>query len=84
MSYRQKINGPMCFVEFEEVLYASQAIKELYGHNLVSFITSISISLPSVCSYGVIERRVDLSKEVFDFRTPRTLSANEVTTTPLK
>lgn len=34
MSYRQKINGPMCFVEFEEVIYASQAIKELYGHNL--------------------------------------------------
>ncbi|WVQ72174.1 hypothetical protein IAR50_001719 [Cryptococcus sp. DSM 104548] len=34
MSYRQKINGPMCFVEFEEVGYASQAIKDLYGHNL--------------------------------------------------
>ncbi|WRT63108.1 uncharacterized protein IL334_000011 [Kwoniella shivajii] len=34
MSFRQKINGPMCFVEFEEVIYASQAIKDLYGHNL--------------------------------------------------
>ncbi|WVQ82785.1 hypothetical protein IAT38_004917 [Cryptococcus sp. DSM 104549] len=34
MSFRQKINGPMCFVEFEEVVYAAQAIKELYGHNL--------------------------------------------------
>ncbi|ORX35166.1 hypothetical protein BD324DRAFT_121250 [Kockovaella imperatae] len=34
MSFRQKINGPMCFVEFEEVAFASQAIKELYGHNL--------------------------------------------------
>ncbi|WWC67413.1 uncharacterized protein I206_101321 [Kwoniella pini CBS 10737] len=34
MSFRQKINGPMCFVEFEEVGFASQAIKELYGHNL--------------------------------------------------
>ncbi|WWD22610.1 hypothetical protein CI109_107103 [Kwoniella shandongensis] len=34
MSFRQKINGPMCFVEFEEVPYASQAIKDLYGHNL--------------------------------------------------
>ncbi|KAK6904586.1 hypothetical protein I203_105402 [Kwoniella mangroviensis CBS 8507] len=34
MSFRQKINGPMCFVEFEEVLFASQAIKDLYGHNL--------------------------------------------------
>ncbi|KAK8844839.1 hypothetical protein IAR55_006689 [Kwoniella newhampshirensis] len=34
MSFRQKINGPMCFVEFEEVVFASQAIKDLYGHNL--------------------------------------------------
>lgn len=36
MSFRQKINGPMCFVEFEDILFASQAIKELYGHSLVS------------------------------------------------
>ena len=36
MSFRQKINGPMCFVEFEDVPFASQAIKDLYGHNLVS------------------------------------------------
>lgn len=36
MSYRQKINGPMCFVEFEDVTCAAQAIKDLYGHNLVS------------------------------------------------
>jgi hypothetical protein len=36
MSFRQKINGPMCFVEFEDVGYATLAIKEVYGHNLVS------------------------------------------------
>lgn len=36
MSFRQKINGPMCFVEFEDIVFASQAIKELYGHSLVS------------------------------------------------
>ncbi len=35
MSFRQKINGPMCFVEFEEVTSATQAIRDLYGHNLV-------------------------------------------------
>ena len=40
MSFRQKINGPMCFVEFEDVPCASQAIKELYGHNLVSLLFS--------------------------------------------
>jgi hypothetical protein len=36
MSFRQKINGPMCFVEYEDVSFAAQAIKDLYGHNLVS------------------------------------------------
>lgn len=36
MSFRQKINGPMCFVEFEDVNFASNAIQHLYGHNLVS------------------------------------------------
>ena len=41
MSFRQKINGPMCFVEFEDVPCASQAIKELYGHNLVSLLFSL-------------------------------------------
>ena len=34
MSFRQKINGPMCFVEFDDVPFAAQAIKDLYGHNL--------------------------------------------------
>jgi hypothetical protein len=42
MSFRQKINGPMCFVEFEDVPYAAQAIKELYGHTLVSPLTTIN------------------------------------------
>lgn len=34
MSFRQKINGPMCFVEFEDIPYASQAMRELYGNTL--------------------------------------------------
>jgi hypothetical protein len=36
MSFRQKINGPMCFVEFEDVGFAANAIQSLYGHSLVS------------------------------------------------
>lgn len=36
MSFRQKMNGPMCFVEFETVGHATLAIKEVYGHSLVS------------------------------------------------
>lgn len=34
MSFRQKINGPMCFVEFEDIPYATQAMRELYGNTL--------------------------------------------------
>ncbi|RHZ69006.1 hypothetical protein Glove_291g30 [Diversispora epigaea] len=35
MCFRTKQNGPMCFVEFEDVHYATQAMNELYG-NLLS------------------------------------------------
>lgn len=38
MSFRQKINGPMCFVEFEDVGLATEAMRALYGHNLVSWL----------------------------------------------
>jgi hypothetical protein len=31
LSFRFKPNGPMCFVEFEEVGYAAQAMHDLYG-----------------------------------------------------
>ncbi|KAI9323325.1 hypothetical protein BX666DRAFT_2022078 [Dichotomocladium elegans] len=31
LSFRNKSNGPMCFVEFENVACASQAMQELYG-----------------------------------------------------
>ncbi|KAJ9097734.1 hypothetical protein QFC21_004772 [Naganishia friedmannii] len=34
MSFRQKANGPMCFVEFEDVPNATLAMKDLYGHTL--------------------------------------------------
>lgn len=34
MSFRNKAQGPMCFVEFEDVQYATQAMNELQGHCL--------------------------------------------------
>jgi hypothetical protein len=34
LSFRQKANGPMCFVEFDDVYCASQALQELYGNPL--------------------------------------------------
>lgn len=38
LCFRTKQNGPMCFVEFEDITFASQALSELYGfplHNSV-------------------------------------------------
>lgn len=34
LCFRTKQNGPMCFVEFEDVGFATKALTELYGHNL--------------------------------------------------
>ncbi|TDL29641.1 hypothetical protein BD410DRAFT_33637 [Rickenella mellea] len=34
LCYRQKSNGPMCFVEFEDVSFATKALNDLYGHQL--------------------------------------------------
>ena len=54
MSFRQKINGPMCFVEFEDVPCASQAIKELYGHNSVSLLFSATGSGLGCAEWGKV------------------------------
>ncbi|KAG8745545.1 hypothetical protein FRC10_007723 [Ceratobasidium sp. 414] len=34
LCFRQKTNGPMCFVEYEDVNYATRALNEMYGHTL--------------------------------------------------
>ncbi|KAK9240776.1 hypothetical protein V1525DRAFT_138465 [Lipomyces kononenkoae] len=34
LCFRTKMNGPMCFVEFEDVAYATRALTELYGRGL--------------------------------------------------
>lgn len=34
LCFRTKQNGPMCFVEFEDVSFATKALNELYGHPL--------------------------------------------------
>ncbi|KAI8084626.1 uncharacterized protein BX664DRAFT_316172 [Halteromyces radiatus] len=34
LSFRQKSNGPMCFVEFVDVACATQALQDLYGNPL--------------------------------------------------
>ena len=34
LCFRTKANGPMCFVEFEDISFATKALHELYGHPL--------------------------------------------------
>ncbi|KAG8678826.1 hypothetical protein FRC09_019509 [Ceratobasidium sp. 395] len=34
LCFRQKTNGPMCFVEYEDVNYATKALNDMYGHTL--------------------------------------------------
>jgi len=34
LCFRHKSNGPMCFVEFEDVPYATKALNDLYGNTL--------------------------------------------------
>ncbi|OAD78562.1 hypothetical protein PHYBLDRAFT_90548, partial [Phycomyces blakesleeanus NRRL 1555(-)] len=36
MCFRNKPQGPMCFVEFEDVVFATQAMSELQGHMLTN------------------------------------------------
>ncbi|KZT06520.1 uncharacterized protein LAESUDRAFT_736936 [Laetiporus sulphureus 93-53] len=45
LCFRQKSNGPMCFVEFEDVNYATKALQELYGNTLNGLVKGGGIRL---------------------------------------
>jgi RNA recognition motif-containing protein len=45
LSFKQKSSGPMCFVEFEDVQYATKTLNELYGHNLNGLVKGGGIRL---------------------------------------
>ncbi|KAH7916248.1 hypothetical protein BJ138DRAFT_594530 [Hygrophoropsis aurantiaca] len=45
LCFRQKSNGPMCFVEFEDVQHASRALGELYGNTLGGLVKNGGIRL---------------------------------------
>ncbi|KAI0089250.1 hypothetical protein BDY19DRAFT_133842 [Irpex rosettiformis] len=59
LCYRHKSNGPMCFVEFEDVVHASKALNELNGDNLSGLIRGGGI-------------RLSYSKNPLGVRTPTT------------
>ncbi|KAI0677651.1 hypothetical protein C8Q78DRAFT_961651 [Trametes maxima] len=45
LCFRQKSNGPMCFVEFDSVEYATNALNQLYGDTLDGLIRNGGIRL---------------------------------------
>ncbi|KAI0326721.1 hypothetical protein GY45DRAFT_1258428 [Cubamyces sp. BRFM 1775] len=59
LCFRQKSNGPMCFVEFESVDYATKALNELYGDSLNGLVRNGGI-------------RLSYSKNPLGVRTPNT------------
>lgn len=45
LCFRQKSNGPMCFVEFDDVHFATKALNELYGNTLGGIVKNGGIRL---------------------------------------
>ncbi|GLB34127.1 putative RNA recognition motif contatinign protein [Lyophyllum shimeji] len=62
LCFRQKSNGPMCFVEFEDVAYATKALNELYGNTLKGLVKG-----------GI---RLSYSKNPLGVRTPTSAGSN--------
>ncbi|KAJ7118570.1 hypothetical protein C8R43DRAFT_95716 [Mycena crocata] len=62
MSFRPKGNGPMCFVEFDDVSYATKTLNELYGNTLNGLIKGGGI-------------RLSYSKNPLGVRTPTSATA---------
>ncbi|KIM63719.1 hypothetical protein SCLCIDRAFT_116764 [Scleroderma citrinum Foug A] len=62
LCFRQKSNGPMCFVEFEDVHYATKALNELYGNTLGGLVKNGGI-------------RLSYSKNPLGVRTPTSAGA---------
>ncbi|KAG6850632.1 hypothetical protein H0H93_010824 [Arthromyces matolae] len=62
LCFRQKSNGPMCFVEFEDVAHATKALNELYGDTLKGLVKG-----------GI---RLSFSKNPLGVRTPTTAGSN--------
>ena len=65
LCFRTKQNGPMCFVEFEDVSFATKALNELYG-----------VQLHNSIKGGI---RLSFSKNPLGVRTGQHGSANPIT-----
>lgn len=68
LCFRQKSNGPMCFVEFEDVHHATRALNDLYGHTLNGIVKGGGI-------------RLSYSKNPLGVRTPTNATSNAASQT---
>jgi len=69
LCFRQKNNGPMCFVEFEDVRHATKALQELHGHTLNGLVKSGGI-------------RLSYSKNPLGVRTPTSATGSSMQQQP--
>ncbi|KAF8638623.1 hypothetical protein AX17_002164 [Amanita inopinata Kibby_2008] len=65
LCFRQKSNGPMCFVEFEDVHYATKALNDLHGHTLNGLVKGAGI-------------RLSYSKNPLGVRTPTSAGGGQL------
>ncbi|XP_006456740.1 hypothetical protein AGABI2DRAFT_188573 [Agaricus bisporus var. bisporus H97] len=63
LCFRQKHNGPMCFVEFEDVGFAARAMSDLHGNNLKGLVKGGGI-------------RLSYSKNPLGVRTPTSANSS--------
>ncbi|KAJ3956918.1 cell cycle RNA binding protein whi3 [Colletotrichum tropicale] len=75
LCFRTKQNGPMCFVEFENISFATKALHELYGHPLHTSVKgglrlSFSKNPLGVLSSHQVPGTMDAEADVFS-ETPR-------------
>ncbi|KAF1803602.1 hypothetical protein FB192DRAFT_1421343 [Mucor lusitanicus] len=67
MCFRQKPQGPMCFVEFEDVVYATQAMSQHQGHVLSNSVKG-GIRLSFSKNPLFIKPNKDMNSTAFSFK----------------
>lgn len=67
MCFRQKPQGPMCFVEFEDVVYATQAMSQHQGHVLSNSVKG-GIRLSFSKNPLFINPNKDMNSTAFNFK----------------
>ncbi|KII95306.1 hypothetical protein PLICRDRAFT_209958 [Plicaturopsis crispa FD-325 SS-3] len=76
LCYRHKPAGPMCFVEFDDVAYATKALNDLYGNTLNGLIKGGGIRLSYSKNPLGVRTPTSASSDASGFRSDATPIAN--------